>query len=101
MAGLSRGNFAVLAEKFNFSKYKTLCDVGGATGLLSTLVAKKHPHIKCISFDLPGVEPIARKTIEREGLSERIQTAAGDFFRAPLPKADIITMGDDPARLES
>jgi len=26
-------------------------------------------------------------------LSERIQTAAGDFFRDPLPKADVITMG--------
>jgi hypothetical protein len=49
--------------------------------------------MKCISFDLPAVEPIARKTIAREGLSDRIQTAAGDFFRDPLPKADVITMG--------
>lgn len=93
MAGLSRGNFAALAEKFDFSKYRTLCDVGGATGLLSTLVAKRHSHMRCISFDLPVVEPIAKKTIAREGLSERIRTAAGDFFRDPLPKADVITMG--------
>ena len=93
MAGISRGNFMALADKFDFSKYKTLCDVGGATGLLSTLVAKRHPHIKCISFDLPTVEPIARKAIAREGLSDRIQTTAGDFFRDPLPKADVITMG--------
>jgi O-methyltransferase domain len=49
--------------------------------------------MKCIFFDLPAVEPIARKTIAREGLSDRIQTAAGDFFRDPLPKADVITMG--------
>jgi len=93
MAGLSRGNFTALAEKFDFSKYRTLCDVGGATGLLSTLVAKRHPHMRCISFDLPAVEPIARKTIAREGVSERIQTAAGDFFNDPLPKAEVITMG--------
>lgn len=93
MSGLSRGNFAALADKFDFSKYKTLCDVGGATGLLSMLVAKRHPYIKCISFDLPAVEPIAKKTIARAGLSDRIQTAAGDFFRDPLPKADVITMG--------
>ena len=26
-------------------------------------------------------------------MSVRIQTAAGDFFRDPLPKADVITMG--------
>ncbi len=30
MTGLSRINFEALAEKFDFSKYQTLCDVGGA-----------------------------------------------------------------------
>ena len=35
MSGLSRINFEALAEKFDFSRYHTLCDVGGATGLLS------------------------------------------------------------------
>ena len=93
MAGLSRGNFEALAEKFDFSRYKTHCDVGGATGLLSILVAKRHPHLKCISFDLPVVEPIARRHIERSGLSGRVQAASGDFFKDPLPKADVITMG--------
>ena len=61
MTGLSRINFEAFAEKFDFSPYQTLCDVGGATGLLSIEVAKRHPHLKCISFDLPPVEPIARR----------------------------------------
>ena len=34
MAGISTGNFMALAEKFDFSKYKTLCDVGGAAAYL-------------------------------------------------------------------
>jgi len=93
MTGLSRGNFEAFAEKFDFSPYKTLCDVGGAAGLLSTIVAKRHPDIRCISFDLAKVEPIAKKNIEKLGLSSRIQTASGDFFKDPLPRADIITMG--------
>jgi hypothetical protein len=93
MTGLSRMNFEVFAERFDFSKYRTLCDVGGATGLLSTEVAKRHPHLKCISFDLAPVEPIARKHIEIARLSDRVTTAAGDFFADPLPKADVITMG--------
>jgi hypothetical protein len=42
---------------------------------------------------LPAVEPIASKAIAREGLSGRVQTASGDFFKDPLPKADVITMG--------
>ncbi|MEO5804781.1 MAG: methyltransferase [Verrucomicrobiota bacterium] len=93
MTGLSRINFEALANKFDFSKYKTLCDVGGATGLLCMEAAKKHPHLKCISFDLPPVEPVAKKSIAAAGLSERVGTAAGDFFKDPLPKADVITMG--------
>src|SRR5262249_1846602 len=79
MTGLSRMNFEKFAERFDFSPYKTLCDIGGATGLLSIEVARRHPHLHCISFDLPVVEPIARKTIEASGLSERVQAASGNF----------------------
>jgi len=93
MTGLSRVNFEAFAAKFNFSKYKTLCDVGGATGLLAIEAAKKHPHLKAISFDLPPVEPIAKRHIAATGLSARVSTASGDFFKDPLPKADVITMG--------
>jgi hypothetical protein len=93
MTGLSRINFEAFAAKFDLSKYETLCDVGGATGLLSILAARRHPHLRCISFDLPPVEPIARRRVEAEGLSRRIAVASGDFFRDPLPRAEVITMG--------
>ena len=93
MTGVSRMNFEAFAEKFDFSKFRTLCDVGGATGLLSIEVAKRHPRIQCISFDLPVVEPIAKRHITASGLETRIRTASGDFFQDQLPKADLITMG--------
>src|SRR5437899_5640070 len=51
MPGLSRINFEALADEFDFSRYQSLCDVGGATGLLCIEVAKKHPHIECITLD--------------------------------------------------
>ena len=93
MTGLSRINFEALAEKFDFSRYQTLCDIGGATGLLCIEAAKKHAHLRCTSFDLPPVQPVATKHIAAAGLSDRVATAAGDFFADPLPKADVITMG--------
>jgi len=93
MTGLSRINFEAFAAKFDFGPFKTVCDIGGATGLLCIEVAKKHPHLKCTSFDLPPVEPIARKHIAAAGLAGRVGTAAGDFFKDPLPRADLITMG--------
>jgi hypothetical protein len=93
MSGVSAKNFRTLAQKFDFSKYKSLCDVGGATGQLACLVATAHPKLECISFDLPAVEPIARRRIEAAGLSKRVKAISGNFFADPLPKADVITMG--------
>ncbi len=93
MTGLSRMNFEAFAEKFDFTKYRTLCDVGGATGLLSIEVARRHPGLRCTSFDLPAVAPIAQKHIAAASLEVRVSTAAGDFFKDPLPNADVITMG--------
>ncbi|HEX3872667.1 MAG TPA: methyltransferase [Solirubrobacteraceae bacterium] len=93
MSGISMGNFQALAAKFDFSKYETVCDVGGATGQLSTTLASHHPHLKCTSFDLPIVAPIAEKAIAAAGLTQRVNVASGDFLADPLPPADVITMG--------
>jgi len=93
MSGISRRNFIALAERFDFGPYRTLCDVGGAAADLSCAVAARHPHLRCTSFDLPVVVPIARAAIARRGLADRVTPVAGDFFRDPLPRADVITMG--------
>ena len=47
MAGISRGNFEALAQKFDFSRYRTVCDVGGATGRSRTIArhAPPAPHL--------------------------------------------------------
>ena len=93
MAGISMGNFHALADKFDFSGYQTICDVGGATGQLSIILAQRHQHLRCTTYDLPVVEPIAARTIEAAGLTDRITPVSGDFLTEPLPAADVITMG--------
>ncbi len=93
MQGVSLGNFHALAEKFDFSKYKTVCDVGGATGQLCTILATHHPHLQCTSYDLAVVTPIAQKAIAAAGVADRVTATSGDFFADPIPAADVITMG--------
>ena len=93
MSGISAGNFQAFAEKFDFSGYQTICDVGGATGQLSMLVAKQHPHLRCTSADLPAVTLIAERKIAAAGLASRVSAKSLDFFAEPLPNADVITMG--------
>jgi hypothetical protein len=93
MSGISTGNFMALAQKFDFSRYSSLCDVGGAAGVLSIQVAKQHTNISCTSLDLPEVEPIAKENIEKQGLAGKVKTGTIDFFKDEFPKADVITMG--------
>jgi hypothetical protein len=93
MQGSSLAPAQALAERFDFSRYSTVCDVGGATGQLSTILAARHPHLRCTSYDLPAVAPIAERTVAAAGLQDRVTVASGDFFADPLPPADVITMG--------
>ena len=58
MSGVQISGFMALAEKFDFSKVKSLADIGGSAGLLSLMVAKQHPNISCVEsiitlFSLP------------------------------------------------
>jgi hypothetical protein len=93
MSGISMGNFIAFAEKFDFSSYKTLVDIGGATGQLSTIVAARHPHMRCRTCDLPEVRPIAERRVRAQRADGRVSAESIDFFADEFPKADIITMG--------
>jgi hypothetical protein len=93
MRGASAANFAAYAEKFDFARYKTMADIGGATGQLSCFVAARHPHMKCRSFDLPVVKPIAARRIKERGADAQVQAEVIDFFKDEFPQADVITMG--------
>ena len=93
MGGISMGNFMAFAEKFDFSRYTTLADIGGATGQLSTIVAAHHPHMRCRTCDLAEVQPIAERRIRAQNLQGRVTAETVDFFTDEFPQAEIITMG--------
>ncbi len=93
MTGVSRGNFEAFADRFDFSRYRTLADIGGATGQLSCIVAARHPHLACRSYDLPVVRPIAERRITAAGPDGRVTAGVLNFLEQDFPAADVITMG--------
>jgi precorrin-6B methylase 2 len=94
MQGAQMGSFMAFASQFDFSKYSTHCDIGGAAGALSIQIAVNNPHMKCITADLPQVQPIAQENINRFGVGENVKTKVLDFFEEhDFPKSDVITMG--------
>ena len=94
MTGLQAANFQRLADTFDFSRYETVSDVGGALALLSRIVGAKHGHLSFNTFDLPPVAPHAQKHIDAAGMTDRIKVVSGDFLADELPRADVVTMGN-------
>lgn len=94
MTGFQAANFQQLADKFDFSRYQSVSDIGGALALLTRIVGGKHTHLSLSSFDLPEVAPHAQKQVDAAGMTDRIQIVTGDFFADELPKADVVTMGN-------
>jgi hypothetical protein len=93
MTGVSRGANVAIASQFSWSNYKTAADCGTAQGDLIVQVALKNPHLSCTGFDLPEVAPIFEEYVEANGVSTRVRFQQGNFFKEPLPRADVIMMG--------
>ncbi|MCG2459265.1 hypothetical protein K8352_00730 [Flavobacteriaceae bacterium F89] len=93
MTGVQLGNFIAFAKQFDFTNYKTLCDIGGSGGALSAQVTLNNEHVKCTTLDLPPVTSIAQENMDAMGLGDKVNVVSGDFFADKFPKADIITMG--------
>lgn len=65
--------FEQLAAKFDFSRYKTLGDIGGSAGALCCTLAKAHPHLTCTTLDLPAVHAAAEQYVAQQGLADRVK----------------------------
>jgi precorrin-6B methylase 2 len=93
MTGISAGAARAIAEKFPWQDYKTFADIGTAQGGLPVQVASAHPHVTGIGYDVPVVQPVFEECVRRFSLENRLRFVPGDFFKDPLPKADVIVMG--------
>ena len=93
MTGISMASARAIAQKFPWKYFKTFADVGAAQGAVPTQVALAHPHLRGVGFDLPIVRPVFEKYIQRHGLADRVRFQPGNFFKEPLPTADVIIMG--------
>jgi hypothetical protein len=93
MTGHSVPSALAIAKQFPWAKYKTFADIGTAQGCLAVQVALANPHLVGVGFDLPAVRPFFEEYIACFKLQERLTFRAGDFFKEPLPRADVLVMG--------
>ena len=93
MTGLSRAAARAIAEKFDWTAYRTFVDVGCAQGAVPVELALRHPHLRGGGFDLPQVRPVFEDFVRANDLSDRLRFYPGDMFKESLPNADVLVMG--------
>jgi predicted O-methyltransferase YrrM len=93
MSGISAGAAHAIAANFPWRDYKTFMDLGSAQGMVPATLARAHPHLTGIGFDLPPVKPVFEQFIADRGVKDRVRFHGGNFFVDPLPKVDVIVMG--------
>lgn len=80
-------------RSLNFSKVKTVLDVGGGSGAFLERLGRAYPALNLMLFDLPKVAPNAEPRFARAGMAVRAQIACGSFINDPIPQgADAITL---------
>lgn len=79
---------AVVAA-FDLSRFRTLVDLGGATGHLAIAACERYSGLRAVVLELPRVLEVAREYVA----GSRVELVAGDFFTDPLPEADLFAVG--------
>jgi hypothetical protein len=77
-----------IAAAYDFAAFKTIVDVGGATGNLLAAILDKYASPRGILFDRPHVVTDAPALLAARGVSDRVKIENGDFFESVPGGAD-------------
>lgn len=81
MANFATAENPVIAEAYDFSRFKQLMDIGGGQGGMLAEILARYPTVRGTLFDLPHViqDPAG---LQKNPLAGRWRTVEGDFFHS-------------------
>jgi hypothetical protein len=86
---LVKGNYApvasALAQAIDFTRLGTVVDIGGGHGGFITAILRAHPSVRGTLTELDRALPGARAHLSANGLADRCEVVASDFFTDPMP----------------
>jgi hypothetical protein len=88
MVGIHNQEPPAVAAAYDFSIFKTIVDVGGATGNMLATVLAHHAGPRGVLFDRPHVVNDAPPLLDAKGVRDRVMIEPGDFFKGVPPGAD-------------
>ena len=83
-----------VAEWHDWDRYDRVADIGGGKGVLLGEILRTHPEVRGVVVDLPGPARNAADHLRAQGLGDRAEVVAANFFD-PLPvEADALVLCD-------
>ena len=83
----------LIVEEVDLSGRRHLLDLGGGPGTYAIHFCLKNPDLEATVFDLHPTRSFAEQTIEKFGLSDRINFVDGDYLRDSFPEHyDVVWM---------
>lgn len=80
----AKDDYKILPDLIDFSKHKSVMDVGGVYGAILENIKTKKPNVECVLFDLP-------KVIDRVTISN-IKKLGGSFFEKIPNQSEAIVL---------
>jgi O-methyltransferase domain/Dimerisation domain len=84
--------FAELPAIYDFSRARTVVDIGGGKGALVGTVLAAQPHLTGIVVEKPHVVATTREWLRQRGLAARCEVIGGDFFASVPPGGDVYVL---------
>jgi 3-hydroxy-5-methyl-1-naphthoate 3-O-methyltransferase len=80
----SRGAYFApgIAKSFDFNKYTSIIDIGGASGIYVASIIEHYPHLKGGVLEKSPVDKIAEISISQKGKQDKITVFEGDMFNS-------------------
>lgn len=81
-----------IANDYDLGRFRRLLDIGGASGTYTIAFLLRNPAMTAVLFDLGNVIPMARERLLKEGIENRVDLVAGNFYEDELPKGCDLTL---------
>lgn len=93
-----------VVEAYDFSRARTVVDVGGGNGALLAGILRANPHLRGVLVDLPAGLHGAEETMRAAGVGDRVEVVEASFFESVpaghdlyLLKSIVHDWDDEPA----
>jgi len=81
-----------LASAYDFSKARTIVDVGGGRGALLAAILRAAPHLRGTVYDRENTRDEAMARFRRLGVADRAEHMSGNFFESVPAGADLYSI---------